>query len=266
MRVLMGTGVVIEAWPAGTPADAAPALEQAFAAVARVAVLMHPTRPGSDLARINALESGESVRVDPDTWEVLELARRLHAASGGVFDPCLPHAPGCLNDLGLVVPDRVSCRARVALDLGGIAKGYAVDRAIAALSAAGCRRALVNAGGDLRVLGSEIVWLSAHARQAGTWAERGGLAPLALRDAALAVSELKSAGRPSEHRGYYRRGAPLAAACTYAAVTAPRAAVADALTKCVLLGAADPELLETFDARVLAARSEQMPEDPVQRA
>lgn len=269
MRILMGTGVVIEAWPSPTlgpePASAASALERAFAAIARIETLMHPTRPGSDLARINALEGAASVPVDPDTWEVLELAHRLHEASAGVFDPCLPQAPGCMDDVRLIAPDRVSCRARVALDLGGIAKGYAVDRAIEALSAAGCPRGLVNAGGDLRVLGSETVWLREAHGPAGSGG-RGALTPLALHDAALAVSELEATARPSEHRGYYRRGAPLSACCTYAAVGASRAAVADALTKCVLLGAAPRELLETFDARVILSRSEEVPEEEIERA
>lgn len=270
MRILMGTRVVIEASPypalGPMPASAASALERAFAAIARIDALMHPARAGSDLARINALQAGESVRVDPQTWEVLALAHRLHAATGGVFDPCLPQAPGCMNDLRLDQPDRVSCCAHVALDLGGIAKGYAIDQAVAALIAAGCGEAVVNAGGDLRVLGSQTVWIRTPGPKTSGSAEQRALAPVTLSDAALAVSELESPDRPSGHRGYYRRGAPLAAACTYAAVTAARAAVADALTKCVLLGAADPELLGTCDARVLAARSEQMPEKPVQRA
>ena len=257
MRILMGTGVVIEAWAPG-----ADALESAFAAMARIERLMHPSRPGSDLARINSLQRGESVRVDADTWEVLELAHRLHAASGGVFDPCLPRAPGCMSDLQLRGPDRVSSRARVALDLGGIAKGYAVDRAIAALGAAGCHKALVNAGGDLRVLGDETVWMRATGRSAG----REALTPLALRDAALAVSELDAPARPSEHCGYYCRGTRRAPHCTYAAVGASQAVVADALTKCVLLGAADPELLASFGARIVATRSEQVPEGEIQRA
>jgi FAD:protein FMN transferase len=265
MRILMGTGVVIEAWPSPPPASTASALECAFAAIARIETLMHPTRPGSDLARINALEGAASVRVDPHTWAVLELARRLYEASGGVFDPCLPEAPGCMDDVRLIAPDRVSCRARVALDLGGIAKGYAVDRAIEALRAGGCPRALVNAGGDLRVLGSQTVWLREAHGSAGS-DRRGTLTPLALQDGALAVSELEVRARPSEHRGYYRRGAPLAARCAYAAVGASQAAVADALTKCVLLGAASRHLLETFDARVVVPRSEHVPEEEVERA
>jgi len=44
--------------------------------------------------------------------------------------------------------------APVHIDLGGIAKGYAVDRALMALRTAGCRGALVNAGGDLAVFGN----------------------------------------------------------------------------------------------------------------
>jgi thiamine biosynthesis lipoprotein len=95
------------------------------------------------------------------------------------------------------------CRVPLALDLGGIAKGYAIDRAIEALRAAGCVSGLVNAGGDLRVYGrSEAVLL----RRAD-----GTCAPLTLTHAALAVTDLDvdARRRPTEHQGYYRHGAPV---------------------------------------------------------
>jgi hypothetical protein len=58
-----------------------------------------------------------------------------------------------------------------------------------------------------------------------------------LTDEALAVSDLDAdvARRPAEHRGYYRRSGSARPARPYAAVVAASAAVADALTKCVLL-------------------------------
>jgi thiamine biosynthesis lipoprotein len=120
------------------------------------------------------------------------------------------------------------CHRPVWLDLGGIAKGYAIDRAIGALAGAGCSAGLVNAGGDLRVFGacSETILL----RRSGSVCE-----PLVLQSSALAASDREAPGRPSEHRGYYRRGGR-GATRRYAAVLAPEAAIADALTKCVLLG------------------------------
>jgi len=245
MRILMGTAVVIEA------VGDAGCLEQAFGEIARIEALLHPTRPGSDVARINAARAGETLEIAADTHRLLALSLALHRLSGGTFDPCLPERPGRVVDLELR-SDGLRCREPVALDLGGIAKGHAVDCAVSALRRGGCRAALVNAGGDLRVLGEPLEPILI--RSAG-----GELAPVRLVDEALAVSELDVAARPGEHRGYYlREGAvrPDSGASrprTAAAVIAPEAVLADALTKCVLLGspANAARALGAFGARAL---------------
>jgi len=230
-RVALGSLVVIEA-TANAESVAPAAIESAFQAIAAVDELMHPSRVRSDIARINAARTGVSVRLAPSTWSVLSLAQRVHAASDGIFDPCLPIRAGRLMDLELSAggPEGYWARSHrpLCLDLGGIAKGYAIDRAIAALATGGCATGLVNAGGDLRVFGmrSETILL----RRAD-----GVCEPLIIESSALAVSDRQARQRPSEHRGYYRR-AGCDASRRYAAVLAPEAAVADALTKCVLLG------------------------------
>src|SRR6202034_3210699 len=79
---------------------------------------------------------------------------------------------------------------------GGIAKGFAVDRAIDALRASGCDGGLVNAGGDLAAFGTRthpIVRVNPD----------GSGCLVELRDAALAASDAEQPGRPREHRGYY---------------------------------------------------------------
>ena len=176
------------------------------------------------------------VGIDRTTWEVLRLAHSVCDLSGGVFDPCLPSHRGRLCDLRISAPGPAGtqlpwamCLAPLALDLGGIAKGYAIDLAVDALRAAGCASGLVNAGGDLRVYGRSADVLLRDAA--------GECVPLRLKDEALAVSDLDvSAGRrTAEHRGYYRRSGAAGPVRRYAAVVAPEAAVADALTKCVLL-------------------------------
>jgi thiamine biosynthesis lipoprotein len=229
----LGTFVAIEA-SASVESVALAAVESAYAAIAAVDRLMHPSRAGSDLARLNGAAPGHGVPLDPSTWSVLRLAQRVHAASGGTFDPCLPALPGRLTDLELSrTADggtrSARCHRPLALDLGGIAKGYAVDRAVAALVAAGCIAGLVNAGGDLRLFGSRSeTILVRHAS--------GACVPHVLANTALAVSDLEAQRRPGEHRGYYRRDRGGGPTRRYAAVLAPEAAAADALTKCLLLG------------------------------
>jgi FAD:protein FMN transferase len=230
LRIALGTWVAIEA-SAPDGERAAAAIEAAFGAIAKVERRMHPTREGSDLARIN--RAAASTSVHRSTWKLLALAKRLQRLSGGVFDPCLPERPGRLDDIELLPQWQVRCLAPVSLDFGGFAKGYAVDCAIAALERRGCSAGLVNAGGDLRVFGPREQTLLV--REAN-----GSLSPLRLTTGAVAVSMAAEQRRPAEHRGYYRRSDTAAAAApprvTRAVVIAPRAVMADALTKCVLLG------------------------------
>ena len=185
---------------------------------------MHPRREGSDLARINSAPPETHVPITDSTWQVLRLSQAVHALSDGTFDPCLPSHAGRLTDVVLSAPEvqprSALCRLPLALDLGGIAKGYAIDRAIEALRTARCTSGLVNAGGDLRVYRrSECVLL----RRADDSCE-----PLTLTNAALAVSDvdLDAHRRPAEHQGYYQRTGAMGPTPRYAAVVAASTAVA----------------------------------------
>ncbi len=245
LRVGLGTFIAIEA-EADTPTIGETAAGAAFAAVRLVDVLMHPRRVGSDLAALNRSVPGALLAVHPWTWAVLELCKRLNHLSRGTFDPCVAGSEGTLADLELLphaggVPHLV-LHARLSIDLGGIGKGFAVDRAIDALSDAGCRGGLVNAGGDLAVFGEREHDLVCHDR-------RGTGATVTLRNAALAASDADNASRPGEHRGYYHGSDARWVVTGRAAVTAPSAAIADGLTKCLLIDASNSPLLLAFGAQ-----------------
>ena len=241
----MGTFVAISA-EADTAQSALSGVETAFAAIAQVERLMHPTRTGSDLLAIHQGPRGRPLDVDAWTWEVLALSQRLNQVSRGVFDPCVADSAGRFADLELAPPQRVIAHLPLRIDLGGIAKGFAVDRALAALRAAGCRRGLVNAGGDLAVFGvdNHSVVIRNH----------GGDSVVELNNAALATSDVCSPTRPAEHRGYYHGVNRRAITAGSVSVAAPSAAIADALTKCLLAdhGATRASLLEACDARLVA--------------
>jgi len=186
---------------------------------------------GGDLQRINAASISaacEFVRVRPDTRKVLGLAQSLHALSGGCFDPCLPDRAGRIDDLELREGDVVVSRKPVAVDLGGIAKGYAIDCAIDVLRQAGCTSGLVNIGGDLRVFGAQPQCIAIRLVGAGG-------VTIDLREQALAASDALSEDHPPEFRDYYSRIETKPVAHRQAVVIAASAAVADALTKCALL-------------------------------
>lgn len=243
----MGTTLVVEG-RAACEADARSAVEAALATVAELARRLQPEGADSDLRRIGAAAPGTPVPIGAATLAVLSFAQRLHRSSGGLFDPCLPLCPGSIADLELrggTAPEAIA-RREVAIDCGGIAKGFAVDAAIEVLRSAGCDAGLVNAGGDLRAFGP----LGATVLLRGP---DGSHRPLRLENAALAVSDRDAVRAPSGHRGYYVRGGR-ARVRRYAAVRAADAMTADALTKCVLLGspALARALLGEFAAESLA--------------
>ena len=145
---------------------------EAFAQVREAARRMSYHDPDSDLTRINREAPHRPVPVHPWVREVLSAALRLSRMTGGVFDVCvapqleawgyLPDhgfasgvvADGCWRDLELTDDARVRFHRPMRIDLGGIAKGYAVDRAVAYLEGRGLAGGVVNAGGDLRVFGN----------------------------------------------------------------------------------------------------------------
>lgn len=146
-RPLLGTYVEIR-----TDADQA-AVTHAFEAVARVHALLSFQDASSELSRLNREAWRQPLVVHPWTWRVLAAAQWLHAHSDGAFDCTLPAADAGMDAVELLPGRSVRLRRRVRLDLSGIAKGFAVDRAIDRLRRAG-HHGLVNAGGDLRVFGA----------------------------------------------------------------------------------------------------------------
>jgi len=154
----------------------------------------------SDLTQINKkLSDGQSAVSTQDASELLRKAKNLAIRSDHLFNPAigrlinlwgfhsderldgpppsankiqaLLNAKPLMTDLSFNA-DEISCsNPAVQLDLGGFAKGYAVDLAIAELRASGIKNAIVNAGGDLRAIGQhgDRAWRIGirHPQQAG---------------------------------------------------------------------------------------------------
>lgn len=121
----------------------------------------------SDVSRINALSPGETVRVSPATFDCLALAREIHRDTAGAFDvtvselvdawrtgePCQKEVQRILSHVGMELLEldaenlAVGVRKEgVTVDLGGIGKGYAVDRAAALLEDWSVTSGLAHAG------------------------------------------------------------------------------------------------------------------------
>ncbi len=219
----------------------------AFAAIADVHRTMSAHEVTGDLARIARESHVRTVFVHGDTWAVLELAQRLWRDSRGAFDitiaPVLARAgrlpihasgratrAGLMEALTLIPGLGVRSAVPVGLDLGGIAKGHAVDRAVAALRAAGACAGRVNAGGDLRAFGDNR-WMPVLVRHPATPARSVHL--LDLCDAAVATSaDYFRDGRSDLVDPRSQCVQPFAGSVT---VVAPTCALADGLTKVVAL-------------------------------
>jgi thiamine biosynthesis lipoprotein len=168
-RPLLGTVVSIHVHAeAADDLRVEKAIADAFATVARIGHVMSAHQPESDLGRLSRARKGDVLTLDAHTVRVIRAAQYWWQLSRGAFNPCraalaLSHAGvrpglscdglGSLHDICILTDTEVELVAPVALDFGGIAKGYAVDRAIEALADQGVHSALVNAGGDLRTLG-----------------------------------------------------------------------------------------------------------------
>ena len=250
-RPLLGTLVEVTA-RGNCEIELTRALSGAFAAVARVHRLMSFHESRSDVGRVNRMAHRVAVRVHPWTWQVLQAAQRLSRSTAGAFDitvggelvrlgylpssvPMPLDRDACWRDVHLLPGRRVRFARRLLIDLGGIAKGFAVDRAVDCLRARGAWAGLVNAGGDLRGFGP-VAW-RVHVRHP---AEPGRLVPFAdIASGALATSA-----------GYFARRVQRGKAITpvvdgvrrtaidptfSASVAASTCTLADALTKLVLL-------------------------------
>jgi len=153
------------------------AFDAVFGEFERLDALLSVWRPGSDVLRVNAAAGDRPVAVSPDTRAVLRAARQVSDWTAGKFDvtfgPLAEVWKFDAQDQDNSIPDDAHIRARLPLidyrkveiddeagtvflarkgmriHLGGIGKGYAVERAAAILRQAGIRDFMIQAGGDL---------------------------------------------------------------------------------------------------------------------
>jgi thiamine biosynthesis lipoprotein len=260
-RSAMGSELRLTAWTADEPAAVA-AFDTVFAEFERLEALMTVWRPGSDILRLNAAAGDHPVAVSPEVVEVLGIARQVSEWTDGTFDVTF----GALSDLWKfdhdqdnTIPDPAIVRQRLplvdyrALDvdaragtaflrrkgmrahLGGIGKGYAVDRAAAILRSRGLRDFMIQAGGDLYVAGLK----DGRPWRLGIRDPRGpagkSFAFLDLSDGTFSTSGdyerfFMKDGRRYHHILDLRRGES-ARGCRSVTLVTDRAVLADALAK-----------------------------------
>lgn len=247
-RPLLGTFVEIQA-RAGDEAPLDRGIDAAFGVIAKVHRLMSFHDPSSDVSRMNREAFPKGVKVHPWTWQIMKRAQEFARDSKGTFDLTVASRLSIWNFLPrgdyhldsranwrdiCVCPNyEISFRRELIVDLGGIAKGFAVDLAIEALRKKGVVAGIVNAGGDVRVFGphSQLI----HLRHPSVPTRTMGAVKLCNR--AMATSGIYFARR--RHNGVFvnplldgrnRRCSRKALSVTVAAADCM---TADALTKVV---------------------------------
>jgi thiamine biosynthesis lipoprotein len=231
--------------------------------------------PNSQLSQINARSYVEPIRIHPWTAEVLRVAKEVFLQSQGVFNcgvgHCLMEADllprhfnlndysfGGIEDLQFIESTLVRSSLPLCLDLGGIAKGYAVDKAVEILIANGIQTGSVNAGGDIRVFGdrSQDIQIRNPSKpheliQIGSMT-KGAIATSSLYFANRNISAKSFMVHPisQEHVEFSESYSVIASRCVYA----------DALTKVVSIsGNSHHPCLSYFSAQAIRVSGTQSP-------
>ena len=178
-EAIMGTAIRVELWSEDR-ADAQSAMRAVMDLMRHVDETMSPYKPESELSRINRDAANRTVSVSKEMFDLLSRSLDFSRLSDGAFDITFASAghlydyrqgirPSA-NDLAQACKAigyknllldrathsvRFSC-AGVRIDLGGFAKGYAVDMGAAILKSRGINNAIVTAGGDSHILGDRL--------------------------------------------------------------------------------------------------------------
>lgn len=177
----MGTNVTVWLWTADER-GAAQAAEAVFGEMKRLDKEMTTWDPASEVSRVNAAAGDKPVVVSDETYAVIERAIDISRRSRGVFDITVGAFKGLWKfdeDMDGSLPDPAAVKQRLALvgwkdvvldprqrsvflrrkgmaiTLGGIAKGYAVDKCVAILRARGFANFMMQAGGDMYIAGKK---------------------------------------------------------------------------------------------------------------
>lgn len=174
-QAIMGTVVIVELWHEDA-AMAQRCIATVMAEMRRINAAMSPYRESSELSRLNRDATQHPVAVSKELYTLLQRALEVSRLSNGAFDITFASVGYLYDYRQKQRPSRAALQSSlpavnyqyiqllpdyqvhfthpgVRIDLGGIAKGHAVDNGIRLLKQCGIREALVSAGGDSRIIG-----------------------------------------------------------------------------------------------------------------
>ena len=206
----MGTRVEVQLW-SENPDEARRLIREAMGEFDRIEAAMSTYQPTSEISRINDQAATHAVTVGAELFGLIRRSLELSEQTGGAFDitydsvgqlydyranvrpaqPDIEQRLGSIDYRHIVLDTERSvirfAKPGVRINLGGIAKGYAVESVIAGLKAAGIGNALATAGGDTRLLGDRgnQPWIVGVRSPDG---EEDFVTRLALSDEAISTS------------------------------------------------------------------------------
>jgi thiamine biosynthesis lipoprotein len=178
-EAIMGTRIAVELWHDNTIQGEA-AIDAVMAEMHRIDDLMSHYKPESQLSHINARAATEPVVVDRELFDLIAQALHFSEMTEGAFDITYASVGYLYDYRHHVKPSESEIQAALPgvnwrhveldpkehsvrfqrpgmrIDLGGIGKGYAVDRGIGILQSLGVKHAVVTAGGDTRIIGDRF--------------------------------------------------------------------------------------------------------------
>jgi len=185
-EAIMGTRVYVQLWSEDAPAGEA-AIDAVMSEMRRIDELMSHYKPESELSQINERANREPVQVDKELFDLIKLSTYYSQLTEGAFDITYASVGYMYDYPNHVHPSEAQIKQALPainwrnmlldeahhtvrfehpgmrIDLGGIGKGYAVDRGVDILKARGIAHAVVTAGGDSRIIGDHMgrPWLVA---------------------------------------------------------------------------------------------------------
>jgi FAD:protein FMN transferase len=183
---IMGTRIYVEVWDTD-PVHGEASIDAVMAEMRRIDDLMSHYKPDSQLSKINQHAAEAPVVVDKELFDLLKLSTHYSEITEGAFDITYASVGYLYNYPDHVRPTEEQIKAALPavnwrnmkfddahhsvffehkgmrIDVGGIGKGYAVDRGIEILQKRGIQHAVVTAGGDSRIIGDHMgrAWLVA---------------------------------------------------------------------------------------------------------
>jgi thiamine biosynthesis lipoprotein len=176
---IMGTRITVELW-AEDPAKAEQAIDAVLAEMRHIDDSMSTYKPTSEVSRVNDTAANGPMHISKELFDLLKTAAEYSVITEGAFDityasvgylydfrkhqhpdeeqiakalPAIDYRHVILDPKNQTV---YFSQKGVRIDLGGIAKGYSVDRGIDVLKSLGYTRAYVGAGGDSRIIGDRF--------------------------------------------------------------------------------------------------------------